>query len=122
MKYLIKLLNKKRQKPRKRNAFTLIEMLIVLVIVTLLMAIIIPNVSGQRDRIEAQGAENIREIVITQLNTYEIVEDTTGGATLNLLSEGGYLTDKQVEEATRLLGIEESDTITEASLTPSSEP
>lgn len=103
MNYLKMLLNKKRNKPRKNNAFTLIEMLIVLVIVALLMAIIIPNVAGQRDRIEAQGAENITEIVATQLNTYGIVEGTTDGVTTQMLATEGYLTDKQVEEANRLL-------------------
>ena len=42
-------------KGRRKNAFTLIEMLIVLIIVALLMAIIIPNVAGQKERIEKQA-------------------------------------------------------------------
>ena len=45
MKYIIRRLKKLRQ---DRSAFTLIEMLLVLLIVAILMAIIIPNVSGQR--------------------------------------------------------------------------
>ncbi|MBG9988536.1 prepilin-type N-terminal cleavage/methylation domain-containing protein [Aerococcaceae bacterium DSM 111176] len=99
------LLIKMHKKTRKRNGFTLIEMLIVLVIVALLMAIIIPNVAGQRDRIEAQGAENITEIVTTQLNTYGIVEGSTDGVTTQMLAADGYLTAKQVEEATRLIDL-----------------
>ncbi len=96
------ILNKKKH---KRNAFTLIEMLIVLVVVALLMAIIIPNVSGQRDRIEEQGRDNITEIVSTQLNTYGIVEGSTSGVTTQMLADSGYLTPKQVEEANRLINL-----------------
>ena len=77
-------------------------MLVVLLIVGLLMAIIIPNVSGQKDRINQQAAENIKEIVQTQRNTYLLVEDDTE-VTLDDLYQGGYLTDKQVKEAEKFL-------------------
>ena len=56
-------------KGRRKNAFTLIEMLIVLIIVALLMAIIIPNVAGQKERIEKQARQNMAQIIETQDNT-----------------------------------------------------
>ena len=56
-------------KGRRKNAFTLIEMLIVLIIVALLMAIIIPNVAGQKERIEKQARQNMAQIIETQVNT-----------------------------------------------------
>lgn len=96
---------------RNRKGFTLLEMLIVLIIVGLLMAIIIPNVSGQKERIEAQATENIAEIVETQVNTYQLVENSED-ATLTLLVSEGYLTQKQADEAERLLGLSADAVIT----------
>ncbi|NLJ19088.1 competence type IV pilus major pilin ComGC [Globicatella sulfidifaciens] len=94
-----------------RKGFTLLEMLIVLIIVGLLMAIIIPNVSGQKERIETQATENIAEIVETQVNTYQLVEKSDD-ATLTLLVSEGYLTQKQADEAERLLGLSPDAVIT----------
>ncbi|UPQ85792.1 competence type IV pilus major pilin ComGC [Ignavigranum ruoffiae] len=90
---------------KSKSAFTLLEMLIVLIVVALLMAIIIPNVSGQRDRINQQAAENIKEIVETQRNTYVLVENDDQ-VSLNELYENGYLTEKQVSEAEKFLLVE----------------
>lgn len=101
MEKFIKFLKSKKSK----SAFTLLEMLITLIIVGLLMAIIIPNVAGQRDRINQQAAENIKEIVETQRNTYEMVENTDVISLDDLLTKG-YLTDKQAEEASKFLEVE----------------
>ena len=94
-----------------RKGFTLLEMLIVLIIVGLLMAIIIPNVSGQKERIETQATENIAEIVETQVNTYQLVEKSDD-TTLTLLVSEGYLTQKQADAAVRLLGLSPDTVIT----------
>lgn len=99
----------KKLKKRVLKGFTLLEMLIVLIIVALLMAIIIPNVSGQKERIEAQARQNIAEIVETQVHTYEMVEQSQS-ATLSDLVAKGYLTQKQAQEAERLLYLG-SDTV-----------
>ncbi|MBK0348447.1 prepilin-type N-terminal cleavage/methylation domain-containing protein [Aerococcaceae bacterium zg-ZJ1578] len=103
-----KLLRKLNSIKNKRG-FTLIEMLIVLIIVALLMAIIIPNVAGQRNRIEKQARENIAEIIETQVNTYNLVESTQDASLAKLVSEG-YITQKQSDEAQRLLKLS-SDTV-----------
>lgn len=95
----------KMKSKRWKGGFTLLEMLIVLIVVALLMAIIIPNVSGQRDRINQQAAENIKEIVETQRNTYILVENDDQ-VTLAELFENGYLTEKQVDEAEKFLQVE----------------
>ncbi|MGO1677981.1 MAG: prepilin-type N-terminal cleavage/methylation domain-containing protein, partial [Ruoffia tabacinasalis] len=62
----------KKFKKLNKKAFTLIEMLIVLVVVSLLMAIIIPNVAGQRERINEQARTNIEEVIETQSSTYQM--------------------------------------------------
>ena len=107
MKKIIKKLISKNHK----KGFTLIEMLIVLVVVGLLMAIIIPNVSGQRKRINQQAAENIAEILTTQYNTYVIAEGQTDSVTLAELETKGYITSKQKEQAIKLLNIDEKSKI-----------
>ncbi|MCW6652911.1 prepilin-type N-terminal cleavage/methylation domain-containing protein [Aerococcaceae bacterium NML191292] len=97
---------KKWNKMKRVNnkAFTLLEMLIVLIIVGILMAIIMPNITGQKDKIETQAKRNIAQIVETQVNTYKLVEQDDN-VTLTELQAEGYLTAKQVDEATRLLEI-----------------
>ncbi len=85
---------------RFKSGFTLIEMLVVLVVVALLMAIIIPNVAGQRSRIDEQAKENITEIIITQAETYRLVEGPAEEpVTVTLLHSSGYITEKQMDEA-----------------------
>ncbi len=96
---------------RRKRGFTLIEMLIVLVVVALLMAIIIPNVAGQRARIDKQAAVNIAEILETQANTYLLVENDND-VSLGELLAGGYITSKQAVEAENYLSITEETVIT----------
>lgn len=100
---------------KNRSAFTLIEMLIVLVIVGLLMAIIIPNVAGQKARIEERAKHNIADIVVTQIGTAELVSPDES-ITLDLLVEDGYITQKQADEAVRLLGLQTSSEISKESV------
>lgn len=95
MKEFIKSVFRKFQK--NKRGFTLIEMLITLLVVSLLMAIIIPNIAGQRERINTQARENITEIIQTQKNSYQMVEGET--PSLDQLLEGGYITEKQLKEA-----------------------
>ena len=102
---------KKQNIPKRKRAFTLVEMLIVLVVVALLMAIIIPNVSGQRKRIDRQASQNIADILETQANTYLLVENDPTVSLDELLSEG-YITQKQADEAIKMLVIEGAQELT----------
>ncbi|MGX7348675.1 competence type IV pilus major pilin ComGC [Dolosicoccus paucivorans] len=98
------------KKIKNKKGFTLLEMLIVLVIVALLMAIIIPQVSGQKKRIEQQAKENIAEVVTTQVETYQMVE-ASSDVTLQTLHDGGYITDRQLQTAGDLLSLDPNTTI-----------
>ena len=93
------------------SVLTLTLMLIVLVVVALLMAIIIPNVAGQRARIDKQATQNIAEIIETQANTYLLVENDQDVTLAELLS-GGYITSKQASEAENLLDMTVETSIT----------
>lgn len=100
----------KKFKKWNKKGFTLLEMLVVLIIVGILMAIIMPNISGQKDKIETQAKQNIAQIIETQVNTYKLVEDSSD-VTLSNLQSKGYLTTRQVDEAVRLLELGKDATI-----------
>lgn len=104
MKKKLKQLKEAIKGSRFKEAFTMIEMLIVLGIVALLMVIIIPNISGQKQRIDKQANENITEIVTTQANAYYLVEGSGQAVTLEILVAEGYLTEKQAKEAETRIG------------------
>lgn len=108
MKKFIKLIKKNQL---NKKGFTLLEIMIVLIVVGLLMAIIIPNVAGQRDRVQSQAKENIAEIIETQVNTYELVSGDEA-VTLTVLLNEDYLTERQFNEAQNLLGLSADEEIT----------
>ncbi|WP_241152378.1 competence type IV pilus major pilin ComGC [Vaginisenegalia massiliensis] len=100
-----------RQRSKQLKGFTLIELLVVLLIISILMAIIIPNIAGQKNKIETQSKVNIAEIIETQVHTYQLVENDNQ-VSLSELADQGYITNKQVEEAGRLLKLNPDTTIT----------
>ncbi|XJS11389.1 competence type IV pilus major pilin ComGC [Aerococcaceae bacterium WGS1372] len=107
MKKIFKIL---KERTLNEKAFTLLEVMIVLIVVGLLMAIIIPNVAGQRDRVQNQAQVNIAEVIETQVSTYELV-NSEGGVTLTMLYNEDYLTERQYNEAQNLLGLSPDEEI-----------
>lgn len=77
------------------KAFTLLEMLFVLIIISVLLLLFVPNLTKQKDHVEKTGNAAIVKIVESQAELYEM---TTGEkASLSALADGGYITKKQVE-------------------------
>lgn len=71
------------------KAFTLIEMLIVLMIISILIIITIPNVTKHNQMINEKGCEAYIKMVQTQIEAYEIETDLT--PTLSDLETAGYI-------------------------------
>ncbi|PAD39477.1 competence type IV pilus major pilin ComGC, partial [Terribacillus sp. 7520-G] len=42
---------------RNEKGFTLVEMLIVLLVISVLMILIVPNLADKNDRVQSQGCE-----------------------------------------------------------------
>jgi competence protein ComGC len=77
-----------------KNAFTILEMMIVMLVVALLLLITIPNIQQKEKIIRAKGCNALVDIVNSQIILYEIDHDKTPTSVSQLISEG-YLKEKQ---------------------------
>lgn len=63
---------KHHMKKSKVKAFTLIEMLVVLLIISVLMLLFIPNLTKQKEAVEEKGAAAVVKVVESQAQMYEL--------------------------------------------------
>ena len=83
----------------RRRAFTLLEMAIVLFIISLLVLIVLPNLSTQREHATKIHENAMTNVVQTQRDLYE--NDTGQRAqSIDQLVENQYLTAAQAQKAT----------------------
>ncbi|MDN4493314.1 competence type IV pilus major pilin ComGC [Ureibacillus aquaedulcis] len=80
-------------KRMNEKGFTLIEMLIVLLIISVLILVTIPNVTKHFTTIDNKGCEAYLKMVQGQVEAYKI--DHNALPTLGQLKTGGYLTDDE---------------------------
>lgn len=59
---------------KTEKAFTLIEMLIVLLIITVLILLIIPNLAGKSKEVNKKGCNALKSMVQSQVTAYELAE------------------------------------------------
>lgn len=91
MKQIWKKLNNCRVK-----AFTLVEMLIVLLVVSVLLLLFVPNLSKQKESIEASGGRALVKVVESQAELYELSND--GSASLSALVAGEFISQDQADK------------------------
>ena len=82
-------------KTRKHAAFTLIEMVIVLFIVSLLLLIIIPNINQQKQAAQSKTEAAFQTTLQTQVDMYE-----GANPTWQKLLDEHYLSKAQYNKAT----------------------
>lgn len=85
------------------DAFTLIEMLIVLLVIAVLVFLFVPSLSKQRTTIETRGNDAFTKVIKTQVELYQINEGKS--VSYEALLSGRYLTAEQVKKA-QSLGID----------------
>ncbi|EGA90109.1 general secretion pathway protein G [Planococcus donghaensis MPA1U2] len=74
---------------KNQRGFTLIEMLIVMLIITVLIAIAIPNVTKQSSAVEEKGCKAFVQMVQGQVESYRM--DYKALPTMENLEAEGYL-------------------------------
>ena len=82
-------------KKAKVKAFTLVEMLIVLLIISVLMLLFVPNLSKQKDVVREKGDAAVVKVVESQMDLYEV--KTGDKPTVDDLVEVGYIASEQAK-------------------------
>ena len=77
----------------KTKAFTLVEMLFTLVIISILLLLFMPNLSKQKDAVKDTGGAAVVKVVESQAELFEL--NHTGGVSLSKLVEAGSITAEQ---------------------------
>ncbi|WP_257131676.1 competence type IV pilus major pilin ComGC [Bacillus sp. AFS017336] len=78
-------------KLNEQNAFTLIEMLIVLTIISLLLLLVIPNLGKQQESIQSKGCLALQKMVQSSVEAYRLDNEQLPES-LSSLKEQGYIT------------------------------
>ncbi len=75
----------------KEKGFTLIEMMIVLLVISILVIITIPNVTKHQGMIRSKGCDAYINMVQEQMEAYKMENETNVYPTINELQTGGYI-------------------------------
>ena len=78
----------------KKNGFTVLEMMIVMLVIALLLLITLPNIQQKEKIIRDKGCQALLDIVESQIILYEIDNLTTPTSVQELINEG-YLKEGQ---------------------------
>ncbi|WNS74217.1 competence type IV pilus major pilin ComGC [Bacillus sp. DTU_2020_1000418_1_SI_GHA_SEK_038] len=79
---------------KNEKAFTLIEMMIVLLVISVLLIITIPNITKHNSKINSKGCEAFVKMVQAQAQAYEI-EKKSPPADIQALVDADYINDKE---------------------------
>lgn len=83
-----------RKFKNKEDGFTLIEMLLVLLVISVLIILIIPNIAAQSRNVQDTGCEAQVRMVQSQIEAYTLNEGATPATIQALVPD--YLTAEQV--------------------------
>ena len=94
---------------RWRILVSFIEMLVVLLIISVLMLLFVPNLTKQKDAVSDTGNAAVVKVVESQAELYEL-KNVNEKATLGKLVADGRITDKQVASYKAYYGKNSSET------------
>lgn len=80
---------------KNNKGFTLVEMLIVLMIISVLILLIIPNLTGRSADIQDKGCEALSMLVQAQVNAYQL-DNGHKPASLAVLVSNDYISSEQL--------------------------
>ena len=73
------------------KGFTLIEMLVVLLVISILLLLVIPNINKQQDSIQSKGCAALQKMVQSSVEAYRLDNEQLPDSLL-VLKEEGYIT------------------------------
>ena len=82
-------------KKKRLKAFTLIEMLVVLLIISVLLLLFVPNLSKEKKNIQNTGQTAVVKVVEGQAELYQL--DKQDSPNLGKLVSDGLITQKQAD-------------------------
>ena len=82
-------------KKAKVKAFTLVEMLVVLLIISVLLLLFVPNLTKQKEAVNDKGKAAVVKVVESQAELYSL--DKNEDATLSKLQDDGRITEEQAK-------------------------
>ena len=82
-------------KEAKAKAFTLVEMLVVLLIISVLLLLFVPNLTKQKDAVNDKGKAAVVKVVESQAELYSLEKNER--ASLSKLEADGRITVEQVK-------------------------
>ena len=82
-------------KKAKAKAFTLVEMLIVLLIISVLLLLFVPNLTKQKEAVNDKGKAAVVKVVESQSELYSL--DKNEEASLSKLKADGIITEEQAK-------------------------
>ena len=80
---------------KRLRAFTLIEMLIVLAIISILILLFVPNLVREKSKVQDTGTAAVVKVVESQAELYRLDHD--GEVHLSDLKNAGLISQKQLE-------------------------
>jgi competence protein ComGC len=79
---------------KNEKGFTLIEMMIVMLIISVLLIITIPNITKNNSNINTKGCSAFKKMVEAQIQSYEMEKDQAPASIQELIDENYLKTDK----------------------------
>ncbi|WP_210365916.1 competence type IV pilus major pilin ComGC [Bacillus sp. REN3] len=76
---------------KNQKGFTLIEMMIVLLVISVLLIITVPNISKHSSNINSKGCSAYAKMIEGQIQAYKIEQNTTTQPTFTELASKNYL-------------------------------
>jgi competence protein ComGC len=95
---------------KNENGFTLIEMMIVMLVISVLLIITIPNVTKHNSNINNKGCQAFVKMVQAQVQSYEIENNKL--PTVSDLKTGGYINNEKCPDGVTVVQIDASGTVT----------
>lgn len=83
------------------KGFTLIEMMIVMLIISVLLIITIPNITQNNSNINKKGCSAFKKMVESQIQSFEMDKDRAPASITELKTEG-YLTTEKCPDGTEV--------------------